>query len=307
MEQRFQQVPDRNQSPKHIPMSAIHREIGLTLYRWATARTRARLSASFALQKRFPASVFFYHRVATHSMNGWSIQKKNFERQLDWILKNASLVSLDRVLDSQILGTRAEPMVAITFDDGYAENCEHAIPALIERSIPCTYFVATHFVETGTPFPHDVACGAPLRPNTIEEIISLADQGVQIGAHSHRHIDFGRPLSDEILRAEITDVRKRLQDWTGQAIDYFAFPFGLKHNISQEAIDVVFESGFKCFVSATGGMNWPGQNANHLQRIHGDRGMATLKNWLTYDPRKIRAKSLIEFEVRTRKSQCAIV
>ena len=237
-------------------------------------------------------------------MNGWSIQKRNFERQLDWMLKNTSTVSLDKVFDSQILGTRAEPMVAITFDDGYAENCEHAIPALIERSIPCTYFVATHFVETGTPFPHDVARGVRLRPNTIEEIKNLADQGVQIGAHSHTHRDLGRPLNATFLKAEITDVRKRLQDWTGQSIDYFAFPFGLKQNISQEAIDVVFESGFKCFVSAAGGINWPGQNATHLQRIHGDPGMATMKNWLTFDPRKIRAKSPIEFEVRTHNSQC---
>lgn len=291
--------------PKYSPMSAFHREIGLTLYRWATVRTRARLSAWFAQQKRFPANVFFYHRVATHSMNGWSIQKRNFERHLDWILKKASPVSLDKVLDSQIFGSRAEPMVAITFDDGYAENCEHAIPALIERNIPCTYFVATHFVETGTPFPHDVACGVPLRPNSIGEIKKLADQGIQIGAHSHTHMDFGRPLSDETLRVEITDVRKRLQDWTGQPIDYFAFPFGLKQNISQEAIDVVFESGFKCFVSAAGGMNWPGQNSNHLQRIHGDPGMAAIKNWLTFDPRKIRAKSPIEFEVRTHNSLCA--
>lgn len=282
-------------------MSAFHREIGLTLYRWATARTRAKLSSSFALQKNFPASVFFYHRVATHSMNGWSIPKRNFERQLDWILKNASPASLDAVFDSQLQGMRVAPMSAITFDDGYAENCEHAFPALIERRIPFTYFVTTHFVETGKPFPHDIARGVPLRPNTIEEIKNLAGNGVQIGAHSHTHLDFGRPLSDEVLKIEITDVRKRLQDWTGQSIDYFAFPFGLKQNISQEAIDVVFESGFKCFLSAAGGMNWPGQNANHLQRIHGDRGMATMKNWLTYDPRKIRAKCPIEFEVRTHK------
>lgn len=239
-------------------------------------------------------------------MNGWSIQKRNFERQLDWILKNASPASLDEIRESQLLGMRSKRMVAITFDDGYGENCEHAIPALIERGISCTYFVATHFAETGELFQHDVARGVPLRPNTIDEIKWMADQGIEIGAHSHTHVDFGRPMSEAELRAEITDVRKRLQDWTGQSIDYFAFPYGLKQNISQEAIDVVFESGFKCFVSAAGGMNWPGQDANHLQRIHGDPGMAALKNWLTFDPRKIRAKSPIEFVLRTSKQHSAM-
>lgn len=277
-------------------MSTLRREIGLTLFRWVTARRRARLSTSFENQKGCPAIVLFYHRVAMQTMNGWSIQKRNFEQHLDWISKYATPASLDEIRESQLLGTRSKLMVAITFDDGYAENCEHAIPRLIELAIPCTYFVATHYVETGEPFQHDRVSGSPLKPNSIEQIQRMADQGVQIGAHSHTHLDFGRPLSDAQLRSEITDVRKRLQDWTGQSIDYFAFPFGLKKNISQEAIDVVFNSGFKCFVSAAGGLNWPGQDANHLQRVHGDPGLASLLNWLTYDPRKIHVASPIQYE-----------
>jgi peptidoglycan/xylan/chitin deacetylase (PgdA/CDA1 family) len=279
-------------------MSTLRREIGLSLYRWVTARRRARLSASFEKQKNCPAIVLFYHRVATETMNSWSIQKRNFDQHLDWISKHATPASLDDIRESQMLGTRSKPMVAVTFDDGYGENCEYAIPALIERGIPCTYFVATHYIETGEPFPHDRVRGCPLRPNTIQEIQRMADQGIQIGAHSHTHLDFGRPLSDAQIRSEITDVRKRLQDWTGQSIDYFAFPFGLKNNITLEAIDVVFESGFKCFVSAAGGMNWPGQDANHLQRVHGDPGLASLLNWLTYDPRKIHVASPIQYEFR---------
>ncbi len=62
-------------------------------------------------------------------------------------------------------------------------------------------------------------------------------------------------------------------------------------NISQEAIDVVIESGFKGFLSAYGGWNWPGEDDFHLQRIHGDPGLASLTNWLTLDPRKLRRGS----------------
>jgi len=286
-------------------MSTIYREIGLSLYRWATARTRSRMFDAFEHKAMFPAAILFYHRVATQSMNAWSIQKRNFEQQLDWIVKHASPASLDEIRESQILGTRKEPMVGVTFDDGYGENCEYAIPALIDRDIPCTYFVSTHFVETGKPFSHDLARGVPLRPNTVQEIQNMANLGIEIGAHSHTHADFGRRMSDAELRIEITDVRKRLQDWTGQPINYFAFPFGLKKNISQKAIDVVFESGFQCFVSAAGGMNFPGQNPNHLQRIHGDPGMAAMKNWLTFDPRKIRAKNQFETQFRIPTPQIA--
>lgn len=288
-------------------MSTIQREIGLSLYRWATGRMRSKLAGTMADQRMFPAFVLFYHRVATHSLNDWSIGKKNFERHLDWISKRIRMVSLDEIRASQLEGTRSTPMVAITIDDGYGENSEHAIPALMERNIPCHYFVSTHFVETGEPFPHDVSRGVPLRPNSIEELQRFVQLGVEIGAHSHTHINFGRRLSNSELRVEITDVRKRLQDWTGQSIDYFAFPYGLKQNISQQAIDVIFESGFKCFLSAAGGVNWPGKEAGHLQRIHGDPGMAALKNWLTYDPRKIHATTPFEYAFRTTKPQSALV
>lgn len=257
-------------------------------------------------QQMFPAFVLFYHRVATHTLNDWSIGKKNFERHLDWVSQRTRMVSLDEIRASQLEGTRSHPMVAVTIDDGYGENSEHAIPALVERKIPCHYFVSTHFVETGEPFPHDLSRGVPLRPNSIEELQRFAELGVEIGAHSHTHVNFGRRLSDSELRSEITDVRKRLQDWTGQSIDYFAFPYGLKQNISQEAIDVVFESGFKCFLSAAGGVNWPGKGASHLQRIHGDPGMAALKNWLTYDPRKIHAATPFEYAFRTNKPQSVL-
>ena len=190
-------------------------------------------------------------------------------------------------------------MVGVTFDDGYADNCQYAIPILLERKIPVTYFVSTYFIESGVPFPHDAKRSQAPKPNTIKQIRELAGQGIQIGAHSHSHIDFGKPMTVAQLRLEITDVRKRLQDWSGQSVDFFAFPYGFKQNISQEAIDVVFESGYLSFLSAAGGLNWPGQDVYHLQRIHGDPGLAAFKNWLTFDPRKIYRKNPIRYQLRT--------
>ncbi len=173
---------------------------------------------------------------------------------------------------------------------------------LVERKIPCNYFVSTHFVETGDPFPHDLASGQSFRPNSISDIASMASNGITIGAHSHTHPDFGQEMSDHQLRTEIHDVRKKLQDWSQQPVYYFAFPFGLAKNITQRAIDYVFDDGFDCFVSAAGGHNWPGFDANHLQRVHGDPGMAAVANWLTLDPRNLvrnRRLSIIAITIRS--------
>jgi peptidoglycan/xylan/chitin deacetylase (PgdA/CDA1 family) len=215
---------------------------------------------------------------------------------MDWIAAHAEFASMAEMIQGQQDGTRTKLMVHITFDDAYGENCEFAIPELVRRRIPTTYFVATSFVESGRSFPHDLSRGKPLRPNTKAEIGQMASQGIVIGAHSHTHLDFGQDLPHSILVSEIRDVRKKLQDWTGQSIDYFAFPYGQVKNISQAALDMVFASGYQVAVSAYGGFNFPGGDDRHLQRIHGDPGMAALKNWLTFDPRKMRKRIRFPFD-----------
>lgn len=276
-------------------MKLSYREALLNAYRLASVRQRARLVRKFVSSATFPASVLFYHRVANTSPNDWSISKVNFDRQIDWLQRHTSLVNLDTIVATQQSGDRPTHMASITFDDGYSENCDHALPMLVRRRIPCHYFISTHFVESGEAFPHDIKAGQVLRPNTIEEIKYFAGEGVEIGAHSHMHPDFGRDLSKDTLRREIADCRKKIQDWTGQPVNYFAFPYGLKNNVSQAAIDMVFESGYKAFLSASGGMNLPGADSKHIQRIHGDPGMAAFKNWLTFDPRKVFSPSPISY------------
>ncbi len=54
--------------------------------------------------------------------------------------------------------------------------------------------------------------------------------------------------------------------------------------------------GYSGFVTAYGGWNWPGEDAFHMQRIHGDPGIARLSNWLTLDPRKLRRGSRISYQ-----------
>jgi peptidoglycan/xylan/chitin deacetylase (PgdA/CDA1 family) len=275
----------------NMNLAPFTREILLTAYRWTTHTARERLVREFAESAGFPAAILFYHRVADVYPNDWSISRDNFLQHLNWVQSHSAFVSLDSIRKTQSESRRSTSMVGLTFDDGYAENWEFAIPTIIERLIPCTYFVSTHFVETGDPFPHDVRAGRPLKPNSIADIRRMAEEGITIGAHTHTHFDFGQSCSDQQLAIEINESRKKLQDWSQQPVDTFAFPFGLPGNISQRAIDAVFDAGFECYVSAAGGLNWPGDSASHLERIHGDPGLAGLANWLTFDPRKVHRPS----------------
>jgi peptidoglycan/xylan/chitin deacetylase (PgdA/CDA1 family) len=246
---------------------------------WQMQRAAARGSA--------PLSILFYHRVADDVPNDWTLSCDMFSQQMDWLKQHFELISLAELQARVRAGVNNRPAVAITFDDGYGDNCAHAIPLLIKQRIPCTYFVSTKFVFEGVPFPHDVACGQPLRPNTIEELRMMAQAGVEIGAHTQTHADLGKLHDLEALRREVVDAAHELEAATGAAIRYFAFPYGLHKNLSATAFHLARQAGYAGVCSAYGGYNFPGDDAFHLQRIHADPDMLRLKNWLTVDPRKL--------------------
>lgn len=267
----------------------------LQTYCALTAPARHRRKLNLIAEGQMPAAILFYHRVADTDANDWTISRRDFLRHLDWIESHAAFATLSEVAAGQRRGYRDRLQVAITFDDGYADNCDWAIDELLRRKIPCTYFVSVGHVLSNRPFDHDRERGRPLPVNTIEQIRHMAERGIEIGCHSWTHPDFGQ-LSEQDLAHEIEESRRALQDWTGQPIDYFAFPYGQPHNITQAAIDHIARCGFRGFVSAYGGWNWPGGDDFHLQRIHGDPGLAKLINWLTLDRRKLHRQPLIRYE-----------
>lgn len=249
-------------------------------YRWWMNGLSAR-------QGRAPAMVLFYHRVADRDANPWTISTSGFQAHLDWLAAHFELVSLAEAQRRIASGINERPCVTVTFDDGYADNCETAIPLLIQRKIPCTYFVSSQFVLTGQPFPHDLTQGAPLAPNTLDQLRAMAAAGIDIGAHTRTHPDIGKIHDLQQLRDEIVGGRDELEQALGVKVAYFAFPFGQHRNLSSAAFRIAREAGLAGVCSAYGGYNFPGDDPFHLQRIHGDPGWLRLANWLTVDPRKV--------------------
>ena len=242
-----------------------------------------------------PVAVLFYHRVADDSPSPWTISQLEFTRQIDWLARNFELISLIEAQRRIRQRENCRPAVCITFDDGYADNCRQALPLLISRGIPCTYFVSTQFVLRGEPFPHDVARGVPLPPNTVQQLRSLAAAGVEIRAHTRTHRDLG-PITDaEVLRTEVIGSQHDLQALLGQPIRYFAFPFGQHVHLNRDVFAIAREAGFAGVCSAYGGYNLPGDDAFHLQRMHADPYFPRFKNWLTMEPRLLTSRRRFEY------------
>ncbi len=96
-----------------------------------------------------PVLVLTYHRVATLSSDPemLAVTPVNFRAQMRHLKENVSLVRFGEDW------TKApKPAVAVTFDDGYADNAIAALPILEEIGVPATFFVSTGMIGTVREF-----------------------------------------------------------------------------------------------------------------------------------------------------------
>jgi len=264
-----------------IRSAALRLRIALTRDR------RQRAVDKLATAGAAPLSALFYHRVADVHPNDWTISCAAFRSHIEYCRAHFDLISLAELQERCAKATSFRPSVSITFDDGYAENMEYAIPLLLEHRIPCTYFVTVENILSGGPFEHDVHQAQSLPINTVAQVREMADNGIEIGLHTRSHINFADVTCRRTLRREITDAAAELADLIGRPIRYFAFPFGLPAQLTQEAIETVYDAGMVGFCSAYGAYNLVGQDTFHIRRIHGDCDFSRLQNWLTFDQRKL--------------------
>jgi peptidoglycan/xylan/chitin deacetylase (PgdA/CDA1 family) len=93
--------------------------------------------------------VLNYHRIGNPAESPldsgvFSASTDQFDRQLAWLKHNADVVHL-RDLD-RALSSRGR-YVLITFDDGYADNHQLALPLLQKHSLPAAFFITTGFID----------------------------------------------------------------------------------------------------------------------------------------------------------------
>lgn len=95
------------------------------------------------------AIVLMYHRISDEpDYLGMAVAPTIFARQLEVLQRRVRVIALGelvaRLTDAAPL---EEDVVSITFDDGYRDNLDHALPALQAHGFPATIFVSTGFVD----------------------------------------------------------------------------------------------------------------------------------------------------------------
>ena len=188
------------------------------------------------------AAAFMYHHVSAHPASGpfgraLTVTPQEFAQQLQLLrTRGCAAVGLDRLVADARGGHLHGCEVALTFDDGYADAASEAAPLLREYGGVGTFFIATGYLgNAGHMTPADVR--------------ALADEGMEIGAHTVTHPDLTR-LSAGAAAEEIGASRVALRALSGQPVDAFAYPAG-RYDAHVET--AVRDAGFSLAVSTNAG------------------------------------------------------
>ncbi|NBC95596.1 MAG: polysaccharide deacetylase family protein [Deinococcus-Thermus bacterium] len=106
-------------------------------------------------RERAVSTVLAYHAVAdapSYASAAITVSPRAFERQMAYLAARYRVVPLDEALAARVADDRRENLVAITFDDGYADNLDVAVPILRKHGLTATFFVTTGPVLEGRRF-----------------------------------------------------------------------------------------------------------------------------------------------------------
>lgn len=213
------------------------------------SRALARIARAVRARR---STVLGYHGVGPSSPaedpRNLRVRPERFRAQVE-LLRDAGFefVTVAELVRRAGGGTPPAGMVALSFDDGMADNHSVLLPLLREYGITATVYVATGMIGAPNPWTADGA-----RMMTAEELRDLHEAGVELGAHTVSHPDLST-LSRSACLEEMVASRAAIEELTGAPARTFAYPFC---RYGSEAVAAAAEAGFDAAVTCEGRGGW---------------------------------------------------
>jgi peptidoglycan/xylan/chitin deacetylase (PgdA/CDA1 family) len=247
---------------KQLLKNSVYRTIGET----ATGIGAANGDAQRTLR------VLMYHKINDVPENSVTVPTGLFDEQMAQLGElGYRPVSVDDVLayyvDRRPLPPKA---VLITFDDGYHDNLENAVPVLRRYGYPAVIFVPIGYLDGSRPLPHDehlASRGVVNRTLDWAQLAELEQQGIRIESHGIGH----RPLADlEVDEAtrEIVLSKLRLEERLDRPVRAFAYVKGSEAHYRPVHLSLLRQAGYDLAFTSISGSNGPYTDPLQLHRYN---------------------------------------
>lgn len=133
-------------------------------------------------------SILIYHRVLARpdTFNPDDIDAQIFDRQMATLAACYNVLPLSEAVDALNANRLPPRAAAVTFDDGYADNFEVALPILQRHGVPATFFVASGFLDGGIMWNDKIIDCMRRCPSAVLDLDNLGLGSVQLESDQMR-------------------------------------------------------------------------------------------------------------------------
>ena len=180
-----------------------------------------------------------------------SVTPEEFERQLVWIRQHCDAIAFEQAgLAARSPRPSQRPKVALTFDDGYADNYEHAFPLLRKHGLTATFFLTAGLIEQDKHVVQRFQAlrksdYEAIRPMTWDQVREMRRAGMRIGSHTYSHPNLAS-LDRDRCRFELEHSKEIIERRLEQPIGALAYPFGMmRRHVTHATASAAKEAGYR--------------------------------------------------------------
>ncbi len=205
--------------------------------------------------------ILMYHEIIDENpsevllekvQRSYLVNRENFSEQMAYLSESGyTSISLSEAMDAlKGKGKTAEKPVVITFDDGFLNNYNYALPILRKYGLTATFFISTGLV------------GKPWMLNW-DQIREMNRAGMSIESHTVTHSLLSTRALKE-LEFEFTVSRKIIEKEVGSPVNFLTYPHG---DYNARVMGYLKKTGYLGACSSRFGINNPGTKEFAMKRI----------------------------------------
>lgn len=210
--------------------------------------------------------ILMYHNIGVPPqgarLRNLYVRAGAFARQM-WLLRLLGYQGLSMSAAMPYLrGEKQGRVAVITFDDGYVDTLEQALPILQKNNFSATcYFISQRAGQYNAWDAASLNVRKPLMND--EQIRAWHAAGMEVGAHSRTHPRL-TGCADAELQDEIAGGKTDLEQLIGAPVTQFCYPYG---DMDERVVAATRQAGFEAATTVQRGRARAGDDAMRLRRV----------------------------------------
>lgn len=221
---------------------------------------------SLLIDMQPPIPILMYHQIDVPPargtpLRGLVVSPRNFAWQmamLRWLgFQGLSMRDLEPYLD----GRKQGRVVGITFDDGYLNNYDNALPILKKYGHTATCYAVSGLIGQTNQWDDGVMASKSLMDR--QHWLKWIEAGMDIGSHTQLHIDLTE-TNDELAWEQISQSKALLETNLNITVAHFCYPYG---RYQKHHMEMVKTAGYLTATTVERGLFRVGDDPFQIARV----------------------------------------